>query len=323
MRTRKIGELEVSAVGLGAMGFSHGFGPGVPDDEAIASMRRAFELGCTHFDTAEGYGHGDNERLVGRAVAPFRDQVVLATKLFVHPARTSAELGNQIRTHVHASLQRLGTDHVELYYQHRVPDTIPVEDVAAVMGELLAEGLIGGWGQSESSAAQIRRAHAVTPLTAIQSEYSMMERAVEAEVIPACAQLGIGFVPFSPLAAGFLSGRVTGAETDHGDQARPAGSRLAPATVRANQPLLDLLHRFAAEKDATPAQLALAWMLHKGPFIAPIPGSRQVERIEENLAAADLDLTDEEFTRIETELGELSIPGVRPGEDGPGLGEPR
>ncbi|MEI2778400.1 MAG: aldo/keto reductase [Tetrasphaera sp.] len=302
MRTRKIGQLEVSAVGLAAMGFSHGFGPGVPDDEAVARMRRAYELGCTHFDTAEGYEHGENERLVGTAVAPFRDHVVLATKLFVHPARTLGELGNQIRQHLHASLQRLGTDHIELYYQHRVPDTIPVEDVAGVMGELIAQGLIGGWGQAQASAEQIRRAHAVTPLTAVQSEYSMMERSVEAEVLPACEELGIGFVPVSPLASGFLSGRVRAG--DSGD-ARRAVAHFDPDVIAANQPLVDFLHRLAADHDVTPAQLALAWMLHKKPFIAPIPGSRERERIQENLAAADLELTATEFERIEAELGEL------------------
>lgn len=280
-------------MGLAAMGFSHGFGPGVPDDDAIARMRRAFELGCTHFDTAEGYGHGDNERLVGAAVAPFRDQVVLATKVVVHPARTLGELGNQIRQHVHASLERLGSDRVELYYQHRVPETIPVEDVAAVMGELIAEGLIGGWGQVDATAEQVRRAHAVTPLTAIQGEYSMVERSAEVDLIPTCAALGIGFVPFSPLATGFLSGNGAG------------GARYGPEAVRANQPVLAVLQRFAAEAGATPGQLALAWMLHKEPFIAPIPGSRQQERIEENLAAADLDLTDEQVDQIEAELAQL------------------
>jgi aryl-alcohol dehydrogenase-like predicted oxidoreductase len=317
MRKRKLGKikLEVSAVGLGAMGFSHGYGPGPNDDEAIDLMRKAFDLGCTFFDTAEGYGAGENERLVGRALAPIREQVVIATKFFIPGPMSGAQLGKEIRGHLDASLSRLGTDHVELYYQHRVADSIPVEDVAAVMGELIAEGKILGWGQSQATEEQIRRAYVVTPLTAIQSEYSMMERMFEKDVIPACEELGIGFVPFSPLASGFLSGKVTANDTYIGDDVRRVITRFSKDNIRANQPLLDLLTAFAKDKGATPAQISLAWMLHKKEFIVPIPGMRKLERIEENLGAADVDLTGEEFERIEAALANVEIHGNRTDED--------
>ena len=320
MQRRRLGKinLEVSAVGLGAMGFSHGYGPGPTDAEAIDLMRKAFDLGCTFFDTAEGYGAGENERLVGRALAPIRNQVVIATNFRPSanmPGARLAQLGNDIRAHLDASLARLGTDHVELYYQHRVSDTIAVEDVAAVMGELVAEGKILGWGQSQATEQQIRRAHAVTPLTAIQSEYSMMERMFERDVIPACEELGIGFVPFSPLASGFLSAKVTANDTYSGDDVRRVITRFQKDNVRANQPLLDLLTSFAKQKGVTPAQISLAWLLHKKNFIVPIPGMRTRERIEENLGAADVDLAEKEFERIEAELAKIEIHGNRTDED--------
>ncbi|MCG7210128.1 aldo/keto reductase [Streptomyces arenae] len=315
MKTRTIGALEVSAVGLGAMGFSHGYGPGPGEPEAIDLMRQAFDLGCTFFDTAEVYGAGANEELVGRALAPIRDQVVLATKFHPSTIDHEAGLGKQIRARLDASLSRLGTDHVELYYQHRVPDWLPVEDVAAVMGELIDEGKILGWGQSQATAAQIRRAHAVTPLTAIQNEYSIMERTFESDVIPACEALGIGFVPFSPLASGFLSGTVSADDRFTGDDVRRVITRFEPDNMRANQPLLDVLTAFAQEKGATPAQISLAWMLHKKDFIVPIPGSRRLERITENLGAADVELSGEEFDRIEAELAQIDLHGNRTDED--------
>jgi aryl-alcohol dehydrogenase-like predicted oxidoreductase len=317
MLKRQLGKskLGVSAIGLGCMGFSHGYGPGPSDDEAIELMRKAFDLGCTFYDTAEGYGAGENERLVGRALAPIRDEVVIATKFFIAGPLPPAQLRKEIRARLDASLARLGTDHVELYYQHRVPDSIPVEDVAAVVGELIAEGKLLGWGQSQATAEQIRRAHAVTPLTAIQSEYSIMERMFERDVIPACEELGIGFVPFSPLASGFLSGKVTANDTYTGDDVRRVITRFHKDNIRANQPLLDLLTAFAKEKGATPAQISLAWMLHKKDFIVPIPGSRKIERIKENLGAADVELTEEEFERIEAELAKIEILGNRTDED--------
>jgi len=309
--------IEVSAVGFGAMGFSHGYGPGPDADEAIQLMRKAFELGCTFFDTAEGYGNGANEELVGHALTPVRDQVVIATKLHITGGEhlTPEGLSRQLRGRLEASLTRLNTDHIDLYYQHRVNQDIPVEDVAVVMGELIAEGKILGWGQSQASEDELRRAHAVTPLTAIQSEFSLMERMFERDVIPACSSLDIGFVPFSPLASGFLSGKNTAGDTYTGNDVRRVITRFAPDNVRANQPLLDLLHAFARDKGATPAQVSLAWMLHKAPFIVPIPGMRRLERIEENLGAADVVLTDEEFGRIETELAAIEIHGNRTDED--------
>ena len=315
MRTRRLRNLEVSAVGLGCMGLSHGYGPGVDGDAAIALIREAHASGCTFFDTAEGYGAGDNERLVGRALAPIRDEVALATKFFIPEPMPRAELRRELRAHLDGSLDRLGTDHVDLYYQHRVPETIPVEDIAVIMGELIADGKILGWGQSQSTVDQIRRAHAVTPLTAIQSGYSIMERTFERDVIPACEELGIGFVPFSPLASGFLSGSYTADDIYTGDDVRRVITRFEKDNVRANQPLLDLLTACAAEKGATPAQVSLAWMLHKKPFIVPIPGSRKLQRIQENLGAADLDLTDDEFDRIEAELAGIEIHGNRTDED--------
>ena len=313
---RKLGNnLEVSAIGLGCMGFSHGYGPGPSDDEAIDLIRKAFELGCTFFDTAEGYGAGANELLVGRALAPIRGEVVIATKFFIAGPMSPAQLGEEIRKRLDASLARLGTDHVELYYQHRVPDSIPVEEVAAVMGELIREGKILGWGQSQATEEQIRRAHAVTPLTAIQSESSMMERMFERDVIPACEKLGIGFVPFSPLASGFLSGKITANETYIGDDVRRVITRFQNENIRRNQPLLDLLTTLAKEKGATPAQISLAWILYRSDFIVPIPGARKVERIEEDLGAADVNLTEEEFERIEAELAKIEIHGNRTDED--------
>jgi aryl-alcohol dehydrogenase-like predicted oxidoreductase len=315
MKTRNLGKLEVSAVGLGAMDFSHGYGPGVGADDAIGLMRKAFELGCTFYDTAEVYADGDNEKLVGRALAPLRDQVVIATKLHLDGEMSSAEVGTRIRAHLDASLSRLGVDHVELYYQHRVSDSIPVEDVAAVMGELIDEGKILGWGQSQATEAQIRAAHAVTPLTAIQSEYSMMERMFEADVIPTCAELGIGFVAFSPLASGFLTGKVSAEDTYTGDDVRRVTTRFAKDNIRANQPLVDLLTEFANDKGATPAQISLAWMLHKADFIVPIPGARKLERIEENLGAAGVELTTDEFDLLEEELAKIELHGNRTDDD--------
>ncbi|QGK70180.1 aldo/keto reductase [Allosaccharopolyspora coralli] len=315
MKTRIIGSLEVSAVGLGAMGFSHGYGPGATGDDAVDLMHTAYDLGCTFFDTAEAYGAGANEELVGRALAPVRDRVVIATKFHHGDARTPAEAAKEIRGKLDASLSRLGTDHVELYYQHRVSDSVPVEDVAGVMNELISEGKILGWGQSQATAEQIRRAHEVTPLAAVQSEYSIMERMFEADVIPTCAELGIGFVPFSPLASGFLAGTVTAEDSYTGDDVRRVITRFDSDNIRANQPLLDLLTAVAREKGATAAQISLAWMLHKNDFIVPIPGSRTLDRIQENLAAADVELTDDEFDRIESELSTIEIHGNRTDED--------
>lgn len=315
MKYRMLGKnIKVSAVGMGVMGFSHGYGIVPERNESIRLIRKAYELGCTHFDTAEGYGEGDNEILLGEAVRPFRNEVVIATKLHI-PDETRANLKQTITNHLDASLQRLGMETVDLYYQHRVNKNIPVEEVAQVMGDLIKEGKILGWGQSQPTEEEVRRAHAVTPLSAIQSEYSMMERMFERDVIPACKELGIGFVPFSPLASGFLSGKYTKSTVYVGDDVRRAITRFAPDNVEANQPLLDLLHQFAKEKGATPAQISLAWMLYKEDFIAPIPGMRKESRIVENLGAADVILSDEEYGKLEEALGEIVIHGNRTDED--------
>lgn len=305
--------LEVSAVGYGCMGLSHGYGAVPEHDEAIRLIRKAYELGCTFFDTAEEYGAGHNELLVGEAIEPFRDKIVLATKLYLNSSEGDTE--TVIRRHLEESMKRLRTDYIDLYYQHRIEEDDKVKEVAEVMGKLVKEGKIRGWGQSQATPDQIRRAHAIAPLTAIQSEYSMMERMFEKEVIPTCEELGIGFVAFSPIASGFLSGKYTNRSTYSGDDVRRVITRFSKENVEANQPLLDLLHKVAAAKNATPAQISLAWMLHKKDFIVPIPGMRRDERIIENLGAADVELTDKEFEQIEAELAKIEIHGNRTDED--------
>ena len=315
MKKRTLGRqnaVTVSAIGLGCMGFSHGYGPGPDHGEAIRLIRTAYELGCTFFDTAESYAAGENETLVGEAIRPFRQQVILATKLHIPDGGNLEQI---IRAHLEASLKRLGTDYVDLYYQHRVNKTIPVEEVAGVMGKLIGEGKIRGWGQSQATEEELRRAHAVTPITAIQSEYSMMERMFEKDVLPACRELGIGFVPFSPLGAGFLSGRYTSRDSYTGDDVRRVITRFSKENMDANQPLLDLLRRFAEAKQATPAQISLAWMLHKWDFLVPIPGMRKAERIKESFGAADIVLTDSEFEALEQALAQVRVYGNRTDED--------
>lgn len=320
MKKRFLRNIEVSAVGMGCMGFSHGYGAIPPEEESIRLIRKAYDLGCTLFDTAEAYGPFVNEELVGKAVKPFRDKIVLTTK-FVPVALDGQDIPEGklsrkgVRAALEASLKRLQTDYVDLYYEHRVPLDSRVEDVAGWMGELIREGKIRAWGQSQSTEEQIRRAHAVEPLSAIQSEYSIMERMFEKDVIPACRELNIGFVAFSPLASGFLSGKYGRNDVYTGDDVRRVITRFAKENVDANQPLLDLLRAFAAEKGATPAQVSLAWMLRKGDFIVPIPGMRKDERIVENLGAAEVELTDEEFDRIEKKLSKIVIHGNRTDKD--------
>jgi aryl-alcohol dehydrogenase-like predicted oxidoreductase len=318
MKTRKLRNLEVSSIGYGCMGLSHGYGPVPERIDSIRLIRQAYDWGCTFFDTAQGYGAGDNEILVGEALKPIRDKIVLATKFTVAKTEqtfTREGLLEEIRSHVDASLKRLGTDYIDLYYQHRVDKDIPVEDIAWCMGILIHEDKILAWGQSQSTEEEIRRAHAITPITAIQSEYSMMERMFEKDVIPTCEKLGIGFVPFSPLASGFLSGKYKADRTYTGDDVRRVITRFSKENVLANQPLLDLITDIANQKNATLAQISLAWMLHKKDFIVPIPGARKPERIQENLSAADVDLTDNEFNQIEAELARIKIHGNRTDED--------
>lgn len=322
MKTRKIGAagLEVSAIGYGAMGLSHGYGVVPERKESIKLMRQAYDLGCTFFDTAEGYGMGDNEVMLGEALKPIREDVVIATKFGGNTIQNGklahVELTpKQIRLHLEASLKRLQTDHIELYYQHRTSEKVTVEEVANCMGELIKEGKILGWGLSEVNADIIKQAHSVTPLTAIQNEYSIMERMYEKEVIPACEELGIGFVPFSPLAGGFLTGKVTQNTQYKGDDVRGSITRYTRENIVANQPLLDLLHKFADSKNATPAQISLAWMLHTKDFIVPIPGTKKYNRLVENLGAADVELTDSEYGQIEAELAKIEIHGNRTDQD--------
>ncbi|HEY8920005.1 MAG TPA: aldo/keto reductase [Chitinophaga sp.] len=318
MKKRKLNGLEVSAIGYGCMGLSMGYGTAPEKEEAIRLIHQAYELGCTFFDTAELYAMGANEQLLGEALKEIRGQVVIATKFLFQKdweGNSGTRLMQELRSRLEASLKRLGTDHVELYYQHRVNKDIPVEEIAYCMGELIKEGKILGWGQSQATAEEIRRAHAVTPLTAIQNEYSIMERTSEKEVIPLCEALGIGFVPFSPLANGFLSGKVDPETQYTGLDARRVITRFDKDNMIANQPLLNLLNQFAAAKNATTAQISLAWMLHKKDFIVPIPGSRKPARIEENLGAAAVTLTDGEFAEIEAALGKIEIHGNRTDED--------
>jgi aryl-alcohol dehydrogenase-like predicted oxidoreductase len=322
MKRRKLGKsgLEVSAIGMGCMGFSHGYGATPPEEESIRLMRTAYDLGCTFFDTAEAYGPYVNEELVGKAIASFRDKIVLATKfspIFL-PGQHCLEgklSRKAIRQALEDSLRRLRTDYVDLYYQHRVPQSSMAEEVALWMGEMISEGKIRGWGQSQSTEEQIRRAHAVTPIAAIQSEYSMMERMFEKDIFPVCEELDIGFVAFSPLASGFLSGKYTKDTTYTGDDVRRVITRFTKENVEANQPLLDMLHGYAQKKNATPAQISLAWMLCKKDFIVPIPGMRNEERVVENFGASEIFLTPEEFDALERALAKITIYGNRTDKD--------
>lgn len=320
MKKRKLHNLEVSAIGLGCMGFSHGYGAIPPEAESIRLIRYAHELGCTFFDTAEVYGPFVNEELTGKAVKPFRKEIVLSTKLMPSPLQGQSYPDSKlaysgIEKTLEESLARLGTDYVDLYYLHRMPENFPLEEIAASMGKLIKAGKIRAWGLSQADGDQISSANAVTPLAAVQNEYSMMERMYERNALPACSRLGIGFVPFSPLGGGFLSGKYGKNERYEGDDVRRVISRYKPENVEANQPLLDLLHEFAELKHATPAQISLAWMLKKAPFIVPIPGMRSEARIRENLGAADIELSDVEFAELEQALARITIHGNRTDED--------
>ena len=320
MKTRRIGNLNVSAIGYGCMGLSHGYGATPMKNDSIKLIRTAHELGCTFFDTAEGYAFGQNEELLGEAVAPIRNEVIIASKFggakvvgnHLEPQElTPAE----IREHCEKSLQRLRTDHIDVYYQHRVSERIPVEEVAECIGQLIKEGKVLEWGLSQATAEQIRRAHAVTPLATVQSEYSMMERGIEKEVIPACKELGISLVPFSPLAIGFLSGKYKAGDAYSGDDVRRFITRFDDDNVRRNQPLLELLDDFAERKGATYAQIALAWLLAKDERMVPIPGGRNIGRMQENFGASEVLFTPDEFTELETRLNALTIYGNRTDED--------
>lgn len=319
MPKRKLRDLEVSAIGYGCMGLSHGYGALPPESEAIALIQKSFDLGCTFFDTAEGYGKGHNELLLGKAAKPFRASAVLATK-FTFTESELKEVSEQnataiVERHLDASLKRLETDHVELYYWHRVQNPALLETVARAMGELIKKGKIASWGLSQCSADELSRAHNVTPVSAVQSEYSIMERMFERDVIPLCEELNVGFVAFSPMASGFLSGKYTAQMQYKGDDVRRVITRFSKENMEKNQALLDLLKQFADAKNATLAQISLAFLLAQKPFIVPIPGSRKVERITENQGAARVVLTDDERVEIAKALDSITIYGNRTDSD--------
>ena len=318
MRARHIGNLEVSAVGMGCMAFSHGYGQ-IPEEEySISAIRAAQEAGCTFFDTAEAYGEqlywrGHNEQIVGKALAPVRDEVAIATKFHLSDEDTAAtDLYAAVRAHLDASLERLGTDHVELYYLHRYDERVEIEDMAEVMGRLIEEGLIGGWGLSQVERTLVEQAHAITPLTAVQNLYNVLERDVEDDLLPCLVEQGIGLVPFSPVASGLLSGKIKpSTEFEKVDDVRNLVPQLSRENIAGNQPIVDELTKWANAKGATPAQMCLAWMLAKWPNVVPIPGSKNKGRILENLGAADVELNEAELAELDQALCSHEVFGHR------------
>ena len=318
METRTLGNgrLEVSAIGLGCMGMSFGYGQPADDDEMIRLIRRAVELGVTFFDTAEAYGPYTNESLVGKALAPVRDQVVIATKFGFDIQGAGYQHGldsrpEHIREVVDASLGRLGIETIDLLYQHRVDPDVPIEDVAGTVKELIAEGKVGHFGLSEAGAQTIRRAHAVQPVAAVQSEYSLWFRRVEEDVLPVLEELGIGLVPFSPLGKGFLSGTSTESTSFASDDFRNVVPRLSPEARAANGALVDRIGEIAARKDATPGQVAIAWLLAQRSWIVPIPGTTKLHRLEENAGAANVELTEDDLREIGEVLATVAVQGER------------
>ncbi|MCU5774086.1 aldo/keto reductase [Erwiniaceae bacterium BAC15a-03b] len=318
MQQRKLGNdgLKVSALGLGCMGLSFGYGPATDKQQAITLIRTAFERGVTFFDTAEVYGPFVNEALLGEALAPFRDQVVIATKFgFDLPQPDNSQVLNshpqQIRKAVEGSLKRLNIDAIDLLYQHRVDPNVPIEEVAGTVQQLIAEGKVKHFGLSEAGAQTIRRAHAVQPVSALQSEYSLWWREPEQEIIPTLEELGIGFVPFSPLGKGFLTGAINENTAFDSSDFRNKVPRFSAEARKANQLLVDELANIARQKEATPAQIALAWLLAQKPWIAPIPGTTKLHRLEENIGAARLHLTTDELSIINTILAGIEVQGAR------------
>lgn len=316
VKTRKLGKsnLEVSAIGLGCMGLSFGYGPATDRQQAIAVIRRAYELGVTFFDTAECYGPFLNEDLVGEAVEPFRKNVVLATKFGFQDGDSHKPMDSRperIREVVEASLKRLRTDVIDLFYQHRVDPKVSVEEVAGAVRDLIQQGKVRHFGLSEAGADSIRRAHAVQPVTALQSEYSLWWRAPEKEILPVLEELGIGFVPFSPLGKGFLTGAINENTTFDKADFRNVVPRFSPENRKANQVLVEVITKIAGDKQATNAQIALAWLLARKPWIAPIPGTTKLHRLEENVGAAEVELSSVELASIETALSAVSIQGER------------
>ena len=316
MQKRILGRsgLEVSALGLGCMGLSFGYGPATDRVDAIKLIRAAHERGVTFFDTAEAYGPGVNEDVVGEALAPVRDQVVIATKFGFKngvPAEGLDSRPERIRRVADEALQRLRTDRIDLFYQHRVDPDVPMEDVAGTVKDLIGAGKVAHFGLSEAGAESIRRAHAVQPVTALQSEYSMWWREPEAEILPLLEELGIGFVPFAPLGKGFLTGKLDQNTTFAKDDFRSTVPRFAPDALKANQALVDLVTAIAAETSRTPAQIALAWLLAQRPWIVPIPGTTKLHRLEENLGGADVVLTGADLARIAQALRTIKVQGDR------------
>ena len=318
MQKRRLGKSnpEVSALGLGCMGLSSGYGPPVDKQQGISLIRTAVELGVTFFDTAQVYGPFTNEQLVGEALAPFRSQVVIATKFGFEFDASGKEIGlnsrpEYIRRMTDGSLTRLGVQVIDLYYQHRVDPNVPIEDVAGTVKQLIQEGKVKHFGLSEPGVKTIRRAHAVQPVAAIQSEYSLWWREPEAEVLPTCEELGIGFVPFSPLGRGFLTGKIDESTTFDSSDFRNIVPRFTAENRKANQAMVELLTRIAAEKRATPAQVALAWLLAQKPWIVPIPGTTKLHRLKENLGALDIELTIDDLREIEEAASKITVHGAR------------
>ena len=316
MQTRELGRsgLEVSALGLGCMGLSFGLGPATDRRDAIALVRSAFEQGVTFFDTAEAYAQGANEDLLGEALQPMRDAVVIATKFGFKDGNSSAGMDSRpqrIREVADAALRRLRTDRIDLFYQHRVDPEVPMEDVAGTVRDLIAEGKVKHFGLSEAGVESIRRAHAVQPVTALQSEYSLWWREPEKDILPLCEELGIGFVPFSPLGKGFLTGKIDATVEFGKDDFRSVVPRFTAEARRANRALIDRLGEIAAAKRATPAQVALAWLLSRKPWIVPIPGTTKPHRLRENLGAADIALAEAELARIADALANIEVQGDR------------
>ena len=323
MQKRKLGKshLEVSAIGLGCMGMSTMYGPPKDKQEMISVIRSAVELGVTFFDTAEVYGPFTNEELVGEALAPVREQVVIATKFGFQFDENGKQAGmnsrpEHIKQVAEASLKRLKTNVIDLFYQHRVDPDVPIEDVAGAVKDLIQEGKVKHFGLSEAGVRTIRRAHAVQPVTALQSEYSLWWREPEAEIIPTLEELGIGFVPFSPLGRGFLTGKIDENTIFDSTDFRNTVPRFSPEARKANRALVDLLERIAQPKKVTPAQIALAWVLAQKPWIVPIPGTTKLHRLQENVAAASIELSAEDLREIERATSEITVEGARYSEGG-------
>ena len=318
MKKRKLGKsnLEVSAIGLGCMGMSYGYGPAHDKQEMIALLRKAVELGITFFDTAEAYGPFTNEELVGEALAPMRERVVIATKFGFKFGPKGEQIGldsrpEHIKEVADGPLKRLRTDVIDLFHQHRVDPGVPIEDVAGAVKELIQQGKVKHLGLSEAGVQTIRRAHAVQPLTALQSEYSLWWRKPEEEVIPTLEELGIGFVPFSPLGRGFLTGKMNEKTTFDSTDLRNTLPRFTPEARKANQALVDLLGKIAQRNKATPAQIALAWLLAQKPWIVPIPGTTKLNRLEENIGAAAIELTADDLREIDGAASNITVQGAR------------